>query len=96
MAVTVVAAIALALAGWLLLRLLSQSLTHNDDMASRRWAYDLSALAARGEVPAAIPPHGDDDIAQVVAANGTLIGTTHTVAPVVRVASFAPKNSGVA
>jgi signal transduction histidine kinase len=89
-AATLVVGLALAAGGWLLLGALDRSLGRRDDAAARGWARDLGSLAATGNLPAVVPPHGDDGVAQVVAGDGTVLAATPNVAGDPAIARFAP------
>ncbi len=87
-AATVVVGLALLVGGWLLVVTLESSLEDRVEVAARAWVRDLAALAATGQLPALVPPHGEDDVGQVVAADGTVLASTRNVAgrpPVTRV-----------
>lgn len=93
LAATLVVGLALALGGWLLLVTLQRSLTHRDDVVARGWARDLAAQLTDGSMPAVIPPHGDDDVAQVVGRHGDVRTATRNIIGRARLLSLTPDGS---
>ena len=93
LAATLVVGLALALGGWLLLVTLQRSLTHRDDVVARGWARDLAAQSAAGSLPVVIPPHGDDDVGQVVDGHGNVVAATRNVARLPRLLGLTPSGA---
>jgi signal transduction histidine kinase len=62
-----------------LLSLLTSELTESGDSTSRARVRDLLASAADGSLPATIDPGDDESVAQVVAADGTVLAASRNV-----------------
>ena len=87
-AVTVLVAVGLGLAAWLLLGQLERSLTTNQDQTSRGRAEDLRALVRSDRLPATVAASGDDTFAQVLDGSGRVVAATPGVRGRPAVASF--------
>jgi len=75
-AVTLLVAVGLGLASWLLLSELERSLTTNQDEASRGRAEDLRALVRSDRLPSTVAALGDDTFAQVLDGSGRVVAAT--------------------
>jgi len=75
-AVTLLVAVGLGLASWLLLGELERSLTTNQDEASRGRAEDLRALVRSDRLPSTVAALGDDTFAQVLDGSGRVVAAT--------------------
>jgi len=75
-AVTLLVAVGLGLASWLLLGELERSLTTNQDDASRGRAGDLRALVRSDRLPSTVAALGDDTFAQVLDGSGRVVAAT--------------------
>jgi signal transduction histidine kinase len=75
-AVTLLVAVGLGLAAWLLLSQLGRSLTSNQDDTSRGRAEDLRALVRSDRLPPTVAGLGDDSFAQVVDGSGRVLAAT--------------------
>jgi signal transduction histidine kinase len=81
---------ALVLASVLLVGTLSRSLTRAEDDQARARAAELASLAASGDLPAEVAGIGDDSLAQVVAADGTVLAASANIAGRPAVSGFLP------
>ena len=87
-AVTLVVAVGLGLAAWLLLAQLERSLTTNQDDTSRGRAEDLRALVRSDGLPSTVAGLGDDTFAQVLDGSGRVLASTPGVRGRPALASF--------
>lgn len=75
-AASLLVALFLALAAWLLLVTLEQGLEQAQDDATRGRLRGLVALAESGRLPARLGPFAEDTFGQVVAADGTVLASS--------------------
>lgn len=75
-AASLLVALFLAAAAWLLLVTLEQGLEQAQDDATRGRLRGLAALAESGRLPARLGPFAEDTFGQVVAADGTLLASS--------------------
>jgi signal transduction histidine kinase len=80
MLATLVVAVALTAAAWGLLAVLSHSLQSDRDTLSRARAEALAQQAATGQLPRQVTDVGEDGMAQVVAADGTVLAASSGLA----------------
>jgi signal transduction histidine kinase len=88
--------VALVLASLLLVGTLSRSLTRAEDDQARARAAELAALAGSGDLPAEVAGVGDDSLAQVVAADGTVLAASANITGRPAVSDFVPAGVGPA
>jgi signal transduction histidine kinase len=74
-----VCAVLLAAAGALVVRTVDRNLTSSSDDLSRSRARDLLDQAAAGDLPAVLRNVNDDGVAQVVAADGTVLAASPNI-----------------
>lgn len=75
-AASLLVALFLALAAWLLLATLERGLEQAQDDATRGRLRGLAALAESGRLPARLGPFAEDTFAQIGAADGTLLASS--------------------
>jgi signal transduction histidine kinase len=80
LAATVVVAVLLTAAGWVLIVSLESVLLDDRDQAARNRARDLAVLAADGRLPSTVRGIGDDSFAQVIAQDGSVSASSRNVA----------------
>ncbi|GAB3256041.1 ATP-binding protein [Nocardioides dilutus] len=76
---TLATAAVLVAASLALMSLLSNELTESGDSTSQARVRDLLAAAADGSLPASIDPGDDESVAQVIAADGTVLAASANV-----------------
>src|SRR5262245_33716912 len=76
---TMLSAVLLALTGVLVVQTLDRQLTSNSDDVSRLRARDLLDQAAAGELLPVLRNVNDDGVAQVVAADGTVLAASPNI-----------------
>ncbi len=86
--------IALVAASLLLVGTLSRSLTRAEDDQARARAAELASLAATGDLPAEVAGVGDDSLAQVVDADGTVLAASANITGRPAVSDFVPSGDG--
>jgi signal transduction histidine kinase len=94
-AVTLLVAVGLGLAAWLLLVQLDRSLTTSQDDSSRGRARDLAVLVRADRLPATVAALGDDTFAQVVDGTGRVLAATPGVRGRPALATFPVQPSGI-
>jgi signal transduction histidine kinase len=88
--------VALVLGSLLLVGTLSRSLTRAEDDQARARAAELAALARSGDLPAVVAGVGDDSLAQVVTADGTVLAASPNITGRPSVSDFVPPGDGPA
>ena len=89
LAVVLVAA-ALTLGSVALVQTLEGSLTRSGDNLSRSRTQDLASLVATGNLPSVLTNVGDDSVAQVLAADGTVLAASPNIAGAGPISTFTP------
>ena len=79
LAATLVVAVTLVAAAWVLVVTLEQALTRSQDDAARTRARDVAALAAAGTLLRTLAPSNDDSFIQVVDDGGAVLAATSNV-----------------
>jgi len=93
-AVTLLVAVGLGLAAWLLLAELERSLTTSQDDTSRGRVRDLAALVRSGRLPTTVGALGDDTFAQVVEGSDRVVAATPGASGRPPLATFAVQPGG--
>ncbi|QNN52396.1 sensor histidine kinase [Nocardioides mesophilus] len=91
---TLVVAVALTAAAWGLLAVLGHSLRNDRDTLARARAETLAQQAAAGRLPRRITNVGEDGMAQVVAADGTVLAASSGLAGAGPVSRTPPASAG--
>ena len=75
-----IVALVLGAGAWVLLTTLDRQLVAATDRASRTTAHDLVAMVQRDRLPDVLTQVGDDGVAQVFAADGTVLAASANIA----------------
>ncbi|MFB9660885.1 sensor histidine kinase [Glycomyces mayteni] len=87
---TVVVAIALVVAGFLVVTLLRDNLYGRAELTAEVSARSIAGQLASGTAPAAVELPDDDEAAQILAADGTVVASSEDLAGLGPVGDFAP------